>query len=143
MMSIIRKDNTNYGLGLFDDWFRDFFPMSVTRESKFWMRTDIREEDNQYVLDMDVPGFRKEDIKISIENGYLTVEATQEQSTEDQEKEGNYLRRERVYGQCTRSFYVGENLRMENIKANYNNGTLNIQIPKKREEEAKKYITIE
>ena len=146
MMNIIRRGNLSGEFGQFDDWFRELFPVTGIREQRNGMRTDIREENQDYVLVMDIPGFRKEDIKISIENGYLTVEAIQ-MKTEDEQKQadqGVYLRRERYYGQCSRSFYVGD-VKENRIQASHNDGTLTIRIPKaaEAEEEVKKYISIE
>ena len=125
---------------LFDDMFRDPF---FKGENKI-MKTDIKENENDYNIDIDLPGFDKEDIKIDIENGYLNVSAKKESNNEEKE-DGKYVRRERYLGECSRSFYVGENIKEEDIKAEFKNGTLNIEIPKKEEiekESEKKYIDI-
>lgn len=127
---------------LLDDFFGDFFPKPAFRNTNGCMRTDIQEVEKGYTLDIDVPGFGKEDIKISLENGYLTVEA---QHTEDkEEKKGHYLRRERFLGSAARSYYVGEDIAQEDIKASYEKGILKLFIPKEGTNvKAKSYINIE
>jgi HSP20 family molecular chaperone IbpA len=141
---LVRKSNGGYRLGLLGDAFDDLFDSPWTSNTNNIMKTDIREEEKQYLLDIDVPGFAKEDIKISLENGYLTVEATKDQTNEDKDNKGNYLRRERHYGSCSRSFYVGD-IKKENITASFKNGILTLNVPKQNVEEVemKKYIEIE
>ena len=93
---------------------------------------------------VDLPGYNKDDIKISIEDGYLTISATM--NKEDEEKEhGKFVRRERYFGECSRSFYVGDDVEVEDIKASFKNGTLNLEIPKKEQKQVseKKYVQIE
>ena len=125
---------------LFDDMFRDPF---FKGENKI-MKTDIKENENDYNIDIDLPGFDKEDIKIDIENGYLNVSAKKESNNEEKE-DGKYVRRERYLGECSRSFYVGDSLNEEDIKATFKNGTLSLVVPKddKKKIEEKKYIQIE
>lgn len=125
---------------LFDDMFRDPF---FKGENKL-MKTDIKENENDYNIDIDLPGFDKEDIKIDIENGYLNVSAKKESNNEEKE-DGKYVRRERYLGECSRSFYVGDSLNEEDIKATFKNGTLSLVVPKddKKKIEEKKYIQIE
>ena len=125
---------------LFDDMFRDPF---FKGENKI-MKTDIKENENDYNIDIDLPGFDKEDIKIDIENGYLNVSAKKESNNEEKE-DGKYVRRERYLGECSRSFYVGDSLTEEDIKATFKNGTLSLVVPKddKKKIEEKKYIQIE
>lgn len=125
---------------LFDDMFRDPF---FKGENKL-MKTDIKENENDYNIDIDLPGFDKEDIKIDIENGYLNVSAKKESNNEEKE-DGRYVRRERYLGECSRSFYVGDSLNEEDIKATFKNGTLSLVVPKddKKKIEEKKYIQIE
>ena len=125
---------------LFDDMFRDPF---FKGENKL-MKTDIKENENDYNIDIDLPGFDKEDIKIDIENGYLNVSAKKESNNEEKE-DGRYVRRERYLGECSRSFYVGDSLTEEDIKATFKNGTLSLVVPKddKKKIEEKKYIQIE
>ena len=109
------------------------------------MKTDIQEKDNNYVLDMDLPGYEKEDIKAQLKDGYLTITAQKNTSNDEKDEEGNYIRRERYFGKCSRSFYVGDNIKEEDIKANFNNGILELTFPKEvpQKEEEMKYITID
>ena len=122
---------------LFDDMFGD--PFFTKHENKI-MKTDIKERKHSY----DLPGFDKKDIKIDVTDGYLTINA--KVSSEDKEdKHEKYVRRERYFGECSRSFYVGENVESENIKASFKNGILSLEIPKVEEQEKlpeKKYIEI-
>lgn len=109
------------------------------------MRTDIQEKDNEYLIDIDLPGYAKENIKLEIEDGYLTVQATINSNKEEHEA-GKFVRKERYLGSCSRSFYVGEEVQTEDIKASFKNGTLQIAVPKKDETKKipeKKYIQIE
>ena len=108
------------------------------------MRTDIRETEEGYIIDVDLPGYNKEDIKIDVTDGYLTINAKMNQENNDENK-GNYVRRERFYGECSRSFYVGETVEAEDIKAAFRNGILSLEIPKIDESKKlpeKKYIEI-
>ncbi|HJC58629.1 MAG TPA: Hsp20/alpha crystallin family protein [Candidatus Eisenbergiella intestinipullorum] len=133
-----------FGEDLFDDWMD--FPFR-TNTSTSLMKTDIRETDNSYELDMDMPGFEKGDIKAELKNGYLTISASSKKNNDEKDKEGKYIRRERYSGSCSRSFYVGEDIRQEDIKAKFENGILKVTVPKKEEkpavEENNKYISIE
>ncbi|HNZ51022.1 MAG TPA: Hsp20/alpha crystallin family protein, partial [Bacilli bacterium] len=132
-----------YRFGLLGSAFDDLFNSPWTSNFSNIMRTDIRDEEKHYALDVEVPGFTKDDIKISLENGYLTIEATKEESKENKDNQGNYLRRERHCGSCSRSFYIGD-IKKENISANFKDGILTLTIPKENVEEvaAKKYIEI-
>ena len=134
---------------LFDDVFNDSFyrPSRVlfsTKPSNF-MKTDIKETETGFELVMDLPSFKKEDIKIEVTNGYLTVKATQNLENEEKDEQGKYIRQERRYGACSRTFYVGEGMKNEDIKAKFENGTLLLNIPKKEQSEVEtnKYIEIE
>lgn len=125
MMLVPRRNNFD----LFDDFFDDgFFP----KKQRNLMRTDIKEKKNEYVIDIDLPGFSKENINLSLKNGYLDVSAKVEQNNDDEE-ESKFVRRERFYGECSRSFYVGEDITEEDINAEFKNGILKIEIPKKEE----------
>ena len=127
---------------LFDDMFRD--PFFNESESKL-MKTDIKEKKDKYLIDIDLPGYDKDNIKIEIQDGYLTIHASINKENDDEEK-GKYVRKERYVGECSRSFYVGENIKEEDIKAKFKNGTLTLEIPKKEEKKQlsdKKYIPIE
>jgi len=126
---------------LFDDIFGDSF---FRKDESKMMRTDIRETDTGYVIDIDLPGYSKEDIKIDVTDGYLTINAKTNQEKKD-DKNGKYVRRERFFGECSRSFYVGEDLEAEDIKAAFKNGILSLEIPKIDESKKlpeKKYIEI-
>ncbi len=124
---------------LFDDFFEDF----PVVESKC-MKTDIKEHENNYELIVDLPGFNKDNINISIENGYLEISAKTTTDKEENEK-GKYLRRERFVGEYKRSFYVGDNVTEDEIKASFKNGILKINVPKITENPKtdKKYIEID
>ncbi len=138
MFMIPRRNNYD----LWDDMFKDPF-FERANENKV-MKTDIRETDKSYLIDVDLPGFEKENIKMSIEDGYLTIEAST--SKEDKNEKHNFLRKERFYGECSRSFYVGEDVKEEDIKASFKNGILSIEVPKTEEKEKlpeKKFIEIQ
>ncbi len=139
MMMIPKRRND---FDLLGDMFSD--PFFSEDESRI-MKTDIKEKKDKYIIDIDLPGYEKENIKIEIEDGYLTVHATANSSNEEKE-EGKFVRKERYIGSCSRSFYVGEDVKQEDIKASFRNGTLKIEVPKKEEKkeiENKKYIEIE
>ena len=128
---------------LFGDMFDD--PFFTNNDSKM-MKTDIKENDNNFELEIDLPGFKKDNIKMSIDDGYLTINAKQEDNKDEKDKHGKYVRRERYFGECSRSFYIGDDIKEEDIKAKYKNGTLRVEIPKKEEKKNlpnKKYIQIE
>ena len=138
MMMIPRRNEFNF----LEDMFKD--PFFTEHENKI-MRTDIREKDNKYLIDIDLPGYEKDNIKISVEDGYLTVQATIDSNEEEKEK-GKFVRRERYMGSCSRSFYVGEDIKSEDIKASFKKGILKLEVPKmdkKKELPDKKYIEIE
>ena len=99
------------------------------------MKTDVRETKNTYELDIDLPGFRKEDIRAQVSNGYLTVTASKDLDKEEKNKEGRYIRRERYCGQCSRSFYIGENVQEKDVKAKFEDGILRISIPRQEVKE--------
>ena len=149
-----------FGESLFDDFMRDFdFPFYddkdrkkvekklYGRHGKHMMKTDIKEMDDRYELEMDLPGFTKDEVKVSLENGYLTISAAKGLDQDEQDKNtGKYIRKERYAGACERSFYVGEDVTQDEIKASFKHGILSLTIPKKNaaaEIPADKYITIE
>ena len=110
------------------------------------MRTDIKEKKDSYELIIDLPGFKKEEVKASLEDGYLTLSAAKGLDKSEEKKEGHYIRKERYEGACQRSFYVGEQLKEEDIKGEFKHGVLKLYLPKKKEQpavEAKKTISIE
>ena len=136
-----------FGESLFDDLFDDFArPVKSAAAAPVVMRTDIRENENGYELDIDLPGYKKEDVQAQLQNGYLTITAATNTSNETKDDNGKYIRRERYYGTCSRNFYVGEDVKQEDIKAKFEDGILKIAVPKKEEKPAvdeNKYITIE
>ena len=139
MMMIPRRNHFD----LFDEMFRD--PFFEGSESKV-MKTDIKEKKDKYLIDIDLPGYEKENIKMEISDGYLTVHASVNKEVDDEKEKGKYVRKERYVGECSRSFYVGENVSEDEIKAKFKNGTLTIEVPKKddkKELPEKKYIPIE
>ena len=132
----------NRDFDLFDDIFGD--PFFRKSESKM-MKTDIREHDNGYEVDIDLPGFKTDEISATLENGYLTISASKGLDKDEKTKEGKYIRQERYAGAMSRSFYVGEDVKQEDVKAKYENGILKLSIPKTPEKkvEEKKAIAIE
>ena len=141
-----------FGENLFDDdWFdfdRDFWGKKnplYGKNAKNIMKTDIREHDTGYELDVDLPGFKKDEINIELENGYLTISAAKDLDKDEQDKKGKYIRKERYAGAMQRSFYVGDAVTEEDVKAKFEDGILKLSIPKKdaKEVETKKTIAIE
>lgn len=143
-----------FGENLFDDWmddfgFRDNFfggknPL-YGKHAKNIMKTDVRETDKGYELDVDLPGFKKDEVQVQLKDGYLTISAAKGLDKDEEDKKGNYIRRERYAGSMMRSFYVGDEIKQEDIHAKFENGILQLSIPKK---EAKaiaqnNYIAIE
>lgn len=125
MMLVPRRGNFD----LFDDFFdEDEF---IPKREKNLMKTDIKEDKNRYLLDIDLPGFEKENINLSLKDGYLNVSA--ETKKEEKNNDEKMVRRERFYGKCSRSFYVGDNIREEDIHAEFKNGILKVEVPKKEE----------
>lgn len=124
----------------------DIFPTTGRKTYKTMpsiMRTDIKETDDQYILSVELPGFNKEDVKLHLKDGYLNISASTQ--NENEEEEGKFLRRERYTGSMTRSFYVGEDLSEEDVKAKFGNGVLTLSLPKEapKKIEEPKYISIE
>lgn len=139
MMMIPRLKNE---FDLLGEMFAD--PFFTEHESKI-MKTDIKEKTDKYLIGIELPGYQKENIKIDVEDGYLTVHAEIDSDNEEKE-EGKFVRRERYVGSCSRSFYVGNEVKSEDIKASFKNGILKIEVPKKeykKELPEKKYIEIE
>lgn len=142
-----------FGENLFDDFMDDNFERNFFgsrnplygKHSKNLMKTDVKETDNGYELDIDLPGFKKDEITAHLEDSYLTVSAAKGVDKDEKDKEGRYIRRERYSGSMTRSFYVGNAVTEQDIKAKYEDGILSLSIPKKdpKAVEAKKYIAIE
>ena len=143
-----------FGENLFDDFFADPFGLMNTgrtdealygKHARNMMKTDVRETENSYELDVDLPGFKKDEITVDLKDGYLTIGATKGLDKDEQDKNGKYIRRERYAGSMSRSFYVGDGVTQEDIKAKYEDGILRLAVPKKDNKavEANRYISIE
>ena len=142
---------TVFGENLFDDFFDDSFGMMNARSPLYGkharnlMKTDIKEMEDGYELEMDLPGFKKDEVKVELNNGYLTVSAEKGLDKDEEDKKGKYIRKERYAGALSRTFYLGEEIREEEIKAKFENGILSVSIPKEEEKkvEGPKHISIE
>ena len=134
-----------FGEDLFDTFFDDFKRPARSNTNINVMRTDIKETDAGFELDIDLPGYKKEDVQAELKDGYLTISAKTNTTREEKDENGKYIRKERYSGSCSRSFYVGDYLTQEDVKARYENGVLTIAIPKKdaKKIEEKKVIAIE
>ncbi|WP_308579579.1 Hsp20/alpha crystallin family protein [Oribacterium sinus] len=130
-----------FGENLFDDWF-DFpgFRGLGRVENKLYgdragrlMKTDVHEKDGQYDMDIDLPGFKKEDIKVELHDGYLQVSAVKGLNEEEKDEKGKLIRQERYSGSMQRSFYVGESIKQEDVKAKFEQGVLKLSFPKEGE----------
>ena len=139
-------------MDVFDDLDQNFFrgftrPEHVLygRNAQHMMKTDVKETDEGYEVDVDLPGFKKEEIKLNLENGYLTIATEKALEKKQENRKGKVLRQERYSGTMQRSFYVGEAVTEEDIKAKYENGVLSLTIPKKEQQKVneKKQILIE
>lgn len=129
-----------------DDYFDEVFNTMRGKESvKSLMRTDVREIGTDYLLEIEMPGFEKDEIHAELEKGYLTISGLHANKIDEDEKCGKYVRRERYLGKCSRSFFIGENLKQEDVKAKYENGILSVVFPKDKKPavEEKKRISIE
>lgn len=135
-----------------DDWFDDKEFKNVEKKlyghrAKNVMNTDVKETEDGYELEMDLPGFKKDEIKVELNNGYMTISAAKGLDEDEKDKKsGKYIRRERYTGSCQRSFYVGEDVTEEDIKAEFKHGILKLFVPKKEAKpavEQKKYVSIE
>ena len=139
-------------IDVFDDFDRDFFrgfrnPERVLygKNAPHMMKTDVRETDTSYEVDMDLPGYKKDEIHLELNNGNLTVSAQKSMEKKEENKEGKLLRQERYAGSMSRSFYVGSHITEEDVKARFEDGVLRLSIPKKdaKKVEEKKTIMIE
>lgn len=133
------------GSTMMDDWFDDMDRMFFGRVPKA-MKTDIKENDTNYEMDIEMPGLKKEDIELTLKDGCLTIATEQNGSNEEKDENGKMIRQERYSGRMSRSFYVGEDIKEDDITAKYDNGVLKICIPKKEAQEAvpeKRRIAIE
>ncbi|MBO5460715.1 MAG: Hsp20/alpha crystallin family protein [Ruminococcus sp.] len=140
-----------FGENLFDDFFEDF-ARPVKRSVKYnnqaaaVMRTDVKESDAGYEIHIDLPGYKKEDVTAELKEVTLTIKAKTNTENDKKDENGKYIRRERFYGNCSRSFYVGDAVEQEDIKAKFEDGILKVFVPKKEVKpavEERKYITIE
>ena len=149
-----------FGENLFDDFFDDFFDWPAYdkqmkdaqkklygRRAGNMMKTDVRDHDDHYEIDVDLPGFKKEELSLELTDGYLTIKAAKGLNKDEKEnKTGKYIRRERYMGSMTRSFYVGDTVTQEDVKAEYKNGVLKLSVPKpdpSKKVEKTNYIAIE
>ena len=138
-----------FGETLFDDFFDDDFmrfPAWGGRElygkhAKNLMKTDVRETENTYEVDIDLPGFKKDEIDVDLKDGYLTIRSSKGLDKDQKDKEGKYIRQERYAGACSRSFYVGE-VESDQVSAKYEDGILKISVPKQAKKELPKSTTI-
>ena len=139
MMMVPYMFNDGFLDDLFDDkWERDFERALRRAEPKGMfgkhaanvMKTDVRESKDGYDVFVDLPGFKKEDVKLDLENGYLTITANRSEDLDEKDKEGHYIRQERCTGSCARSFYVGEEIKPEDVTAKFENGILSLKLPK-------------
>ena len=145
-----------FGENLFDDFFTPFYyddkdekkaeKKLYGRRAQKLLKTDIKEKPEGYELIVDVPGFKKDEVKVALKDGYLTVSAAKGLDEDDEDKKGHYIRRERYAGACQRRYYGGEDITDEDIKAEFKHGILKLFVPKKEVKpavEEKKYISIE
>ena len=127
-----------FGENLFDDFFGDPFEMMAPqgrsplygKHAKNLMNTDVREVENGYEIDMNLPGFKKDEVEIQLQDGCLTVSAAKGLDKDEEDKKGRYIRQERYAGSLSRSFYVGEDVEPQDVKAKYENGVLKLFVPK-------------
>ena len=138
-----------FGENLFDDWMDFSFPnvdkVLYGKNADHVMKTDVKETDEGYEVDIDLPGFKKDEVNAKLENGYLTISAAKGLDKDEQDKNGKYIRKERYAGSMSRSFYVGEDITQEDIRARFEDGILRLAVPNKdkKQVEQRKYIAIE
>jgi len=138
-----------FGENLFDDFFGFDYPVRRFQKTDIgeMMKTDVKETNTGYELDISLPGYKKEDVKAELKDGYLTISASTSQNKDEKdESTGRYIRRERYTGSCSRSFYIGEDVTQDEIRARFEDGVLKLSVPKKEAKpvvEEKKYIAIE
>ena len=139
-----------FGENLFDDFFGDPFGMMSRgrdplygKHSKNLMKTDVRETADSYELDIDLPGFKKDEVNVELKNGYLTIQASKGLDKDESDKKGKYIRQERYVGACSRSFYVGEDVEAGEVAAKFENGILQLSIPKKEHKQLPQNSTIQ
>ena len=140
-----------FGENLFDEFFDDDFPMIPMRSirnplygknAKNLMKTDVRETDNTYELDVDLPGFKKDEVQLDLKDGYLTISAAKGLDKGQEDKKGKYIRQERYAGACSRSFFVGEGIEPRDVSAKFEDGILRVSLPKQVKKELPRNSTI-
>ncbi|HIR85513.1 MAG TPA: Hsp20/alpha crystallin family protein [Candidatus Limivicinus faecipullorum] len=139
-----------FGENLFDDWFDESFGMLPEwgsrnplygKHAKNLMKTDVRETEDSYELDIDLPGFKKDEINVDLKDGYLTISAAKGLDKDEKDKKGKYIRQERYAGACSRSFYVGD-VEPKDVSASYEDGILKLSMPKQAKKELPKSTSI-
>lgn len=127
-----------FGRNFMDDFFDDFTTPVYYRTNHISsapaMKADVQELDHAYQIDLELPGFKKEDLHAELKDGYLTIKATHEDKKEEKDSDGKYIRQERYTGHYQRSFYVGEDVTQEDVHASFENGILKLTVPKKEEQ---------
>ena len=139
-----------FGENLFDDFFSDPFGMMIPqgrdplygKHAKNLMKTDVRETDESYELYVDLPGFTKDEISVELKNGYLTIQAAKGLDKDQSDKKGKYIRQERYAGACSRTFYVGEGVQPEDVTASFENGILQLSVPKAAKKQLPKNTSV-
>ena len=140
-----------FGENLFDEFFDDDFPMIPMRSirnplygknAKNLMKTDVRETDNTYELDVDLPGFKKDEVQLDLKDGYLTISAATGLDKDQEDKKGKYIRQERYAGACSRSFFMGEEIEPRDVSAKFEDGILRVSLPKRVKKELPRNSTI-
>lgn len=140
-----------FGENLFDDLFDNAFSMRPLydvnnalygKHAKAVMKTDVRELDDGYEVAVDLPGFKKDEVKIDLKDGYLTISASKGLDKNEEDKKGHYIRQERYSGQCSRSFYVGENVQPKDVHATFEDGILKLTLPKAAQQKLPENNTI-
>ena len=140
-----------FGENLFDELFDDDFPMIPMRSirnplygknAKNLMKTDVRETDDTYELDVDLPGFKKDEVQLDLKDGYLTISAAKGLDKDQEDKKGKYIRKERYAGACSRSFFVGEGIEPRDVSAKFEDGILRVSLPKQVKKELPRTSTI-
>lgn len=129
-----------------DRMFDDLFQFNSIGFINRIMNTDVKDAEDHYEIEIELPGYNKDDIHADLKDGYLTISAEHKEENDEKDSKGNYIRRERRYGNCSRSFFIGKEITEEDIKANFKNGILTLIVPKKepaKEVEPKRYIAIE
>ena len=139
-----------FGENLFDDFISDPFGMMAPqgrdplygKHAKNLMKTDVRETEDSYELDIDLPGFKKDEVSVELKNGCLTIQAAKGLDKEETDKKGKYIRQERYAGACSRSFYVGEAVEPEDVSAKFEDGILTVSVPKNAKKQLPKSSSI-